>query len=1004
MLSVLATDTHCVTALALILKHLLNNTMPPAVRTLLTTTRLVSLVKDDRGGRRPVAVGEMLYRLASRYALFRVIDHAQRLLAPQQFGVGEQDGCSQVVQSLQHLLTLPPKPVPSAAPRHYFAFSSPRPAPVPGDTIPRPLACLSIDMANAFNSINRAALLQAAYSQPELSPCWRMVAFAYGQPSLLLMSQDSAGADDTAYLLSENGVRQGDPLSSLLFSLAMRKVYSHIAAQLQAGCYAFIDDSHGVGYLSQCWRVWQQLPELLEPLGLQLNVDKCELTCFHMTTDAQVAGLHSDDRRALRAFTAAGLTINTSCMRVLGCVVGATDAVVAEELRSNIKFRADQRAAFHRLRLLTKQTGMIALRHLTGTVLTHRLRAMTPASTAAHAAEYDECVLKAAHRLVGITPSHGDTYDYQLRWPLRIGGFGLTSAVEIAPAAYIAGLSCTLCKAPAFAALYSSDDELDPSWPLHTAVADSIARVAAIEAPLIAQCPPTLIANISASVLPTSADTFVAHTRALSSSCLIQSAVSHRISTLSHIARVRQAGQCGKSGEAELARLHSLNCEKAKESSLWLQVMPTSPHLRLPNCKWQWAAQLRLGMAVPVYEASEHSGRGVCSHTAAAATNGWHPLTCITSMGAEITRRHNVVLSRIAHFARLLGVTPRVEPAGLHSDDRRRPDIQLDLPEVTLLGDVTISHPLAKSWQKVAASARGVEAVGDAREAEKNDLYADMAKECEMEFGAIVLYTYGGFHASALTFIQRMAKAVDPATCLTSPSRWRRELMEHIAIAVQRGNAEIMITAAQRLRGKAWGGRRRRLRSVPYPSEPSLSSKQGQRGARNSRGASDSDKERQQLSDRSRAMRSVARLIGLSAREAACDELTICLTVDSDADTEMQDEDESTLPSSPSFIAETPLSRDSGRSGWEEGVRMSAPQSEEMKERGASVSAESDAVSDRQDAARSECATGVVVAAVETAVVSSDRMDVEEQEVLDGVCEVMAECVGGGAGVRVVGV
>ncbi len=31
-------------------------------------------------------------------------------------------------------------------------------------------------------------------------------------------------------------------------------------------------------------------------------------------------------------------------------------------------------------------------------------------------------------------------------------------------------------------------------------------------------------------------------------------------------------------------------------------------------------------------------------------------------------------------------------------------------------------------------------------------------------------------------------------------------------------------------------------------------------------------------------------------------------------------------------------------------------------------------------------------------------MDVEEQEVLDGVCEVMAECVGGGAGVRVVGV
>ena len=96
---------------------------------------------------------------------------------------------------------------------------------------------------------------------------------------------------------------------------------------------------------------------------------------------------------------------------------------------------------------------------------------------------------------------------------------------------------------------------------------------------------------------------------------------------------------------------------------------------------------------------------------------------------------------------------------------------------------MTVSHPSARTWQKVAAS-RGVEAVGDAREAEKNDLYADMAQECEMRFGAIVLYTYGGFHRSALQFISQMAKAVDPATCLTSPSRWKQELMEHMAICL----------------------------------------------------------------------------------------------------------------------------------------------------------------------------------------------------------------------------
>jgi hypothetical protein len=130
-------------------------------------------------------------------------------------------------------------------------------------------------------------------------------------------------------------------------------------------------------------------------------------------------------------------------------------------------------------------------------------------------------------------------------------------------------------------------------------------------------------------------------------------------------------------------------------------------------------------------------------------------------------------LPRIARFA----------SANLTAEDERRPDIQLDLPDLTLLGDVTISHPLAKSWQRVTSS-RGVEAVGDSRQAEKDDLYADMAEQIDMKFGAFVLYTYGGFHKSALSFIKQLGGAVDPATCLTSFTRWKQDLMEHIAIVV----------------------------------------------------------------------------------------------------------------------------------------------------------------------------------------------------------------------------
>ena len=46
---------------------------------------------------------------------------------------------------------------------------------------------------------------------------------------------------------------------------------------------------------------------------------------------------------------------------------------------------------------------MLLLRHLSGQVITNRLRAMPPAATMEHAIAYDSAVLAVAHSLVGIT-------------------------------------------------------------------------------------------------------------------------------------------------------------------------------------------------------------------------------------------------------------------------------------------------------------------------------------------------------------------------------------------------------------------------------------------------------------------------------------------------------------------------------------------------------------------------------------------------------------------------
>jgi hypothetical protein len=638
------------------------------------------------------------------------------------------------------------------------------------------MACLSVDVANAFNTMDRAAMLRVVYGNAALSQCWRTLAFAYGQPSLLLMPCDDSIPDSEAFIESQTGVRQGDPLSAMLFGLTMHQAYDAAAQVASKGCYAFMDDGNFVGTVEQCWQVWQLFPSLLDKLTMTVSKAKCTLTCFGLD------GLHdSGDILALHQFRSSELEINARAVQLLGCVVGADNSSIAVELRDNRRFRSEEQAALRRVPLMKKQTGMVALQFLTGAIMTNRLRAMPPAATLQHAASYDAALMRVAHSVVGITAVDGNRYDEQ-------------PAVSIAPAAYLAGAEVTLRLSPAFTTVWSGAVPLSPSCAMFAAINDSLARIAKVESSLMARGESIAVSEVAPSILPMNAETLVHHFR-VGPPCPIQSSVTYRINTLSYIARVTEAGRAGEGRLEGIARLHAL---KAAESSLWLQTLPTEARLTLTDAKWQWAAWLRLGVPVPVI-ADLCDG---CKKSDAYSDYSWHSIACVGLSGRAITIRHNEVLQVIAHFCRLMQVTTLLEPAELCHAADKRPDIQVNLPDVTLLADVTISHPSNKTWRKVTAK-RSVEAVGDHREAEKDDSYTSLAAANDMVFKAIVLYTYGGFHRSALAFIKQLADALDPLSCLLSRTEWMRALKAHIAIAVQRGNADIMIQDAQR----SWSGR-----------------------------------------------------------------------------------------------------------------------------------------------------------------------------------------------------
>ncbi len=128
---------------------------------------LAALPKDD-GDLRPIAVGEVFRRLASKCLASVSRESARSLLEPSQLGVGSRRACEAIVHVVRKWFNV-------HAEDHHRVLAQ-------------------IDLANAFNTVERHALLEAARAfMPSLVP-W--VDCAYGQASFLLIGDaeiDSVG-------------------------------------------------------------------------------------------------------------------------------------------------------------------------------------------------------------------------------------------------------------------------------------------------------------------------------------------------------------------------------------------------------------------------------------------------------------------------------------------------------------------------------------------------------------------------------------------------------------------------------------------------------------------------------------------------------------------------------------------------------------------------------------------------------------------------------------------
>ena len=142
------------------------------------------------------------------------------------------------------------------------------------------LVALRLDISNAYNSLDRRTMMEKALANETLKPIHGLVRAGYHEPSSLFVKGPDGVIED--HLKSEQGVRQGDPLSTLLFCHTIDPCLEAIAGHVgvvQVIAYAdditiLTLDNAAIADILTLAR------NLLSPLNLTVNVAKSGLHYF----------------------------------------------------------------------------------------------------------------------------------------------------------------------------------------------------------------------------------------------------------------------------------------------------------------------------------------------------------------------------------------------------------------------------------------------------------------------------------------------------------------------------------------------------------------------------------------------------------------------------------------------------------------------------------------------------------------------------------------------------